>query len=164
MNNYNNDRIWSDELLPNAMQILCEHFTASRKEDVEHNTDVFMVDVGPRRVSCRFRRHKYLKQYGNEATFRVSRPSGATTEIQKMMAGWGRFSFCGFANRKGTGFERWFILDLNVLREHIKGLKKPPKLYRNPDGTTFWAFNVWDIPGFVIASSMDPENQPRQPK
>ena len=157
MNNYEKDRKWSDGLLPEAMRILCEHFImpASHQEDIKHNTDVFMVDVGHYRVSCRFRRNKYLELFGNEATFRASRPSGATTEIEKMMAGWGRFSFCGFANRKGTGFERWFILDLNVLRKYIRGLKELPELHRNPDGTTFWAFNVWDIPGFVMKSSMD---------
>ena len=156
---YRDDRKWSDGFTPETMQILCKHFimAASREEDVKHNTDVFIVNVGPHRVSCRVRRHKYLKKYGDEATTRVSRPSGVTTELEKMMAGWGRFSFYGFANREGTKLIRWFILDLGVLRNHVRSLKTPPILYRNPDGTTFWAFNVWEIPGFVIASSMDDE-------
>jgi len=161
MNDFEKSKIWSDRFISEIKRNLGEVFivVASFEDDTGYNTDLIMPNGD--RISCRIRGYDYLKRYGNEATFRMSRPSGVKTELEKMMEGWGRYSFYGFANREGTGLERWFILDLNVLREYIKNLKQLPELHRNPDGTTFWAFNVWSIPGFVVDSSENANVQRR---
>ena len=118
-----------------------------------------MFNLRAYRIACRVRGNKYLEKYGGQITIRSYRPSGVKTEFEKVKEGWGDVCFYGIANAAGTQLVQWVVGDLNAFRTYIKGLDKLPKEKRNSGGTRFLPFNFRDIPGFIIASSMDDEEK-----
>ena len=154
---YKEDRAWSDKFNVIFQQIIgiCFSMVASAYDDTNRNTDIITFFVGKARVACRARRNSYLARFDHQFTIRVLRLSGAKTELDKLLAGWGDFILYGFSNHEETDLEQWILGDLQVLREYIKGLEKLPEAIDNGDGTYFIPFNLRDIPGFVVKSSMD---------
>ena len=131
---------------------------SSPEEDRKRNTD---LTVDTARVSVRIRRYNDLfnGNYANEFTIRTERPSGAETELSKIIAGWGTYTFYGFANQDCTGLAAWVLGDLNVFRrwfsyEVVKNGGKIPGVEQpNPDGSSkFRVFTIDELPPeFVIA-------------
>jgi hypothetical protein len=78
--------------------------------------------------------------------------SGADTEFQKIVTGWGDYMIYGFANQEETGIIKWITLDLNVLREWFKAHDVDKKsVFRNVDGSSYFvALNWRNIPDIVI--------------
>lgn len=139
------------------MKRICgEYLTAEADfdEDARHNTDLIVLGMQPYRVACRVRRYdKYRSKYGDEFTIRASRPSGAQTELAKILGGWGDYMLYGFGRDKNWTFAPWTLADLDVFRRcWASGMGQ-----RNPniDGSSdFLAFR-WDEfpPEFVVAKS-----------
>ena len=142
---------------------------APAEEDRLHNTDLIVVGMKPLRIGCRMRRHKYLTRnnYRNEFTLRNGTPTGAKTEITKIVEGWGDYIFYGFCNEQETDLEQWILGDLKVFRlwfnrelwraakkeiklvDGMPGIRKP-----NKDGSFLRAFGLVEMPqGFIMAKS-----------
>lgn len=132
---------------------------ATFEDDTERATD-FMVFNGEQvRVAARMRRHRYLRSYGDEFTIRAYLPSGAKTELRKVIEGWGTHIFYGFADEDERRIAQWFLGDLRVFRgwysTQLSKLDKgrlPGMPVPNPDNTEGRAFRLEDLPDdFIIA-------------
>ncbi len=163
MKNWKSDKAWSDRFIPAIKRILGEHLIAEADvaEDTFRNTDLITLRLaGEVRIACRVRQHAYLRLYGDEFTLRCSRPSGAATEIDKLLAGWGDYLFYGFANQDGTALAAWFLGDLDVFRRWVRWYQAtrhdwPGELKENLDGSSrFVVFRIADVfPDFIVARS-----------
>jgi hypothetical protein len=162
LSNWEEGKIWSDRFLPEIKMILGLHLigAAPTEEDCERNTDLIVLKLEAVRIACRIRRNVYYEQYPNDITIRAGLPSGAKTELTKIIEGWGDYFFYGFSNEMESGLIAWKLCKLNAFRlwfnRHIAGHKGelPGKLQHNKDGSsTFLAFNPVAIPNFIIAKS-----------
>lgn len=155
---------WQRKFEPHYEEIIGKLFPRRRgnwDEDALQNTDwlVYRIPEALRgkdlRVMCRARRNHLRPLYGGEFTVRYSRPSGIMTEFAKIRAGFGDFGIYGFESEPepAPGCDRlrpWTLFNAELLREYLdrngRWIKK-----RNPDGTTFAAFRISEMPlGFVL--------------
>jgi hypothetical protein len=160
MNDWENDKRWSDRFIPEIKrhlgQVLITESPA--EEDAKHNTDLIVLTLKPWRVACRVREFAYLGQYGNEFTIRASRPNGTKTELTKIIEGWGDYFFYGFSNLEETALSQWFIGDLNAFRIwhsrelfRLKG-EMPGTLHKNRDySSEFRVYRKSAITEFIVA-------------
>jgi hypothetical protein len=162
------DKRLTDRFLPEIKAILGRYLIEEPPawEDQQHNTDLTVLGLGLLRVSVRVRSVQYLFRYGNEITFRTSRPSGARTELSKIIGGWGNYFFYGF----GTDDARlvlWTLCDLEVFRlwysERLYRGEHPGKKQHNGDNSSsFLAFRFDELPAeFIIARSSGGSFDPR---
>jgi len=129
---------------------------ASDELDTLEATDL----VGPGlHVGQRIRGFKYLNLRRPEFTLRDSRPSGAKTELEKVLSGCGTHAFNGWLTQSGDRIGHWLIADLGVFRNEIerarKGLRAEPEYIplQGPVGVGFRAYPVDQFPLIVIASN-----------
>lgn len=155
---FDDDFDWQRKLLPEVIRVCAAHFVgeAPKEEDMRHNTDLIVLKLDPIRVACRLRTHNYLTRYPNEFTIRASRPSGAQTELAKVLSGWGDYIFYGFAAADKKSLAAWFLGDLKVFRlwhhQQLAKGRQPSVMQSNPDGSSkFCAYQIGDLPPeFVI--------------
>jgi len=164
MSGWEQDKRWSDKFLPEIKRILGEHLISEPpvEEDAERNTDLMVLRLEAVRIGCRVRTHKYLCGYGDEFTIRTARPSGAKTELAKIIEGWGHYFFYGFANADETCLAQWILGDLNAFRLYFNAYivnnkgELPGDERKNGDSSsTFRSFKYGKIPNFVVASAME---------
>lgn len=156
---FDRDFDWQRGLMPEVKRVLANYLIceAPAEEDMQHNTDLIVLKLDTIRVACRLRSFDYLQRWPNEFTIREGRPSGAQTELAKMLSGWGDYIFYGFADDAKASLAAWMLGDLKVFRLwHSRELwqgRKPGKQQRNHDGSsTFRAYRIGDLPpGFVRA-------------
>lgn len=156
---FDQDFDWQRALIPYVKQILANYLIgeAPAEEDMRRNTDLIVLRLEAVRVACRLRRYEYAARYGDEFTIREGRPSGAETELAKMLAGWGDYIFYGFASPDMSGLAAWMLGDLSVFRLwHHRELwvgRKPGNARKNGDGSSsFRSYRIADLPdGFVVA-------------
>lgn len=158
------DKRWSDRFLPEIKAILGVHLIGEppAEEDAERNTDLMVLRMDAVRIGCRIRKHKYIARYGDEFTIRAGRPSGAKTELTKIIEGWGRYFFYGFCDPEEKRLARWTLADMNVFRRWYNHqlarshpFQTPGEKQPNRDGSSFFlAFRWAEIdPGFIVATS-----------
>jgi len=160
-NGWEDDKRWSDRFLLEIKSILGAHLIAEPpvEEDAERNTDLTVLRMDAVRVACRVRKNTWLQRYGDEFTVRAGRPSGNKTELTKILEGWGNYIFYGFCDGSETRLDRWVLGDLNAFRiwfnRYTCKTGNPPGFdKKNRDGSsTLRVFNVYEIPGFVIAEN-----------
>lgn len=162
MNTFEEDFEWQKRFRGHFSEIAREAVRADvapDEEDWKRNTDFILSTVIPLpnrdiRVSARVRRHEYMRRFKDEFTVRLSRPSGAETEMPKIRAGWGDFTIYGFESEPGSDrLHPWFIGNVNLLRSYIGegGYYKPHK--NKDNSSTLGAFHLADMPlGFVLKS------------
>ena len=163
MNFYNRDRAWSDKFLPEIKRIVGAHLleTAPDQLDWQQATDLLMLDARDMRIAARVRRHGYAQRYPNQFTLRSRVPSGAETELSKIVNGKGDWMFYGHANAAGDGIESWSLLDLKAFRAALIRQEQHPISYgdcRNSDGSAFKWFDVRSFPCWpklILASSCE---------
>lgn len=157
MKEWKKDKRWSDQFLPEIKSILGMYLISEPaiEEDQERNTDLTVLTLTPFRIGCRVRKIFYLKDYSDEFTIRVSRPSGQKTELSKIVEGWGDYFFYGFGEEEIL--HKWTLCNLNVFRlwyntQLYHGIH-PGEFGKNKDGSSnFLAFKWIDIPdNFIIA-------------
>lgn len=142
---YATNRAWSDKFIPHMQAIAgrVNFGVAPDLEDMHHNTDLIVLrGRGDVRVACRVRRFKYYLDYPRDFTIRAARDTGARTELDKILAGWGDQLIYAFANKEETRIQDWRVIDLDLFRREFPQLR--PARRANPDGTEFLAFNVDD--------------------
>lgn len=155
MRNFAADKRWSDRFLPEIKRILGEHLIdeAPFEEDAQHNTDLMVLRLKLIRIGCRVRRAKYHAQYADEFTIRSDRPSGAETELSKVVDGWGDYFFYGFSDSAETDLQDWMLGDLDVFRDWFDYEESPCREKNNEDGSSmFRAFKKSELPAnFMVA-------------
>lgn len=109
------DKSWGEEYNKEIKCILGMVLfqNASVLEDVTFATD---IKIGATSIAVRMRRSRWLGK-SDEFTIRWKRPSGAKTECQKIMEGYGDFLFYGFESECGRHVGLWKIIDLELLRK-----------------------------------------------
>jgi hypothetical protein len=157
---FDSDFDWQRGLIPEMKRVCANYLIgeAPAEEDQQHNTDLIVLKLDPVRVACRLRRNSYLERWPDEFTIRAGRPSGALTELQKILSGWGDYIFYGFASADETRLAAWMLGDLKMFRlwhsQQLLAIGKPPGVgQRNGDGSsTFRAYRIGELPErFVIA-------------
>lgn len=152
MDDFNGDKSFSDRLIPEIQNVLGKVFfrVAPIEEDMKRNTDLIVFHSGNFRISARVRRYNYFLKYPNDFTVRSTRKSGAKTEIDKIMYGWGDYFFYGFADKDNKHLHAYGIGSLKVFRrvfwdffrEHRKFLGKEEYVEKN--SCYFRAFK-WEL-------------------
>lgn len=154
------DYDWQRPLLPRVKQIVANYLIteAPVEEDRRRNTDLIVLTAEAKRIAVRLRRAEYAERYGGQFTIRSVRPSGAETELAKVISGWGDYIFYGFASPDDPfGLCRWMLGDLNIFRLwHSKQLAAGKRTWQsqaNGDGSSgFHAYRIADLPeDFLIA-------------
>lgn len=160
---FERDFDWQRGLIPEIKRILANYLIAEAPaaEDMQHNTDLIVLKLDTVRVACRLRRHDYLARYGGEFTVRARRPSGAETELSKVLSGWGDYIFYGFASPDAADLAAWMLGDLNVFRLwHHRELwenRRPGLAQSNGDGSSdFRAYRIADLPSEFVVSQKRP--------
>ncbi|WP_297754653.1 hypothetical protein [uncultured Shimia sp.] len=158
---YDINRRWSDQFIPDIKRIVGSHLLEAAPDplDMKQATDLLMLDARDMRIAARVRRPGYAERYPHQFTIRSRVPSGAETELSKIVNGKGDWMFYGHASARQDGVEKWFLLDLNafraaLIRQGPQGLHWGNK--RNPDGTVFTWFDVRSFPSdppLVVACS-----------
>ena len=161
MNFYNANRSWSDQFLPDIKRIVGRHLLEVSPDplDWHHATDLLMLDARDMRIAARVRRPGYAEAYPHQFTIRSKLPSGAQTELAKIISGKGDWLFYGHADASQTAIESWQLIDLRafragLIRKGAQGLRWGNK--RNADGTTFTWFDARSFPSeppLVVAQS-----------
>lgn len=112
----------SRRYIPAMQRILGEVFfeIAPPSMDQRENTDLVVFAArGGITVAARVRDWSYVERYAHDVTFRSSRPSGAKTELDKVIDGWGDYMLYGFGRDDGD-VPRWVLIDLERLRQAIR--------------------------------------------
>lgn len=162
---FRDDFDWQQRLIPQVKQVLAQHLIveAPFEEDADRNTDLIVLRLDTIRVACRLRTFGFVNRFPDDFTIRVSRPSGAKTELAKVIEGWGDYIFYGFANEATDSLVAWLLGDLGVFRlwynRELYAGRHPGFYGKNPDGSSdFIAFNVNALPGeFVVARQRSDE-------
>jgi len=159
MNDWKAEKQFSDQYLNQIKQILGLHLISEppTEEDQKRCTDLITMKMEPVRVLCRIRREKYLDKYGDEFTIRAECANGATTELTKIIEGWGDYMFYGFGNDNGQ-IVKWMLADVKVFRlAYMRSLyaKKPlgtKQTNKDMTDTKFIAFKINEFPdNFILA-------------
>jgi len=160
MHGWQESKKWSDKFLPEMKAILGQVLIGEPpiEEDQERNTDLIVLRMDAVRIGCRVRRHKYLADYGDEFTIRAGRPSGAKTELTKIIEGWGDYFLYAICDEAEESLVSWVVGDLKAFRIwHSKmlvigGGKIPGAGKTNKDNSScFHAYKWASIPNFVVA-------------
>lgn len=148
---------WADARMPHIKAILGAWLIteAPFEEDARHCTDLMVLRLEAVRIAVRLRRHTYETEYGNEFTIRSS---GAISELERIVSGWGDFFFYGFENPDDPrGVGRCFLGDLKVFRlwysQQLLHGKQPWRQMSNwgEGDSDFHAFRIDDLPReFII--------------
>jgi hypothetical protein len=158
---YSQDRAWSDLKIPTIKQIVGPLLLepAEFKVDALQATDLMIMHARDKRIAARVRRSGYADRYPYEFTIRSARSSGATTELTKLIEGFGDWMFYGHSsNDAGPDIGRWYVIDLNIFRanlvwhnkrNHIKYQKQ-----KNTDNATeFVGFDIRSFIGEIVVAS-----------
>jgi hypothetical protein len=155
------DKRWSDRFLPEIKGYLGQALIGEPpvEEDQQRNTDLVVLRLDAVRIGCRVRKHDQIR-YCNEFTIRSGRPSGAKTELTKIIEGWGDYFFYGFADANESALELWMLGDLKAFRIWYsrqlaarKGVPPGARQNNRDNSSSFYAFRWADIPGFVVAGN-----------
>ncbi|RYH08889.1 hypothetical protein [Tropicimonas sp. IMCC6043] len=163
MNCYPSNRAWSDRFLPEIKRTIGAHLLerAPDPEDWHNATDLMMLDAKDLRIAARVRRPGYANRFPYDFTIRSRIPSGAETELSKIVNGKGDWLFYGHSNETQTGLFSWWLLDLRAFRAGLirqvqNGFPIRSGDRANPDGTWFKWFDIRSFPKYppiVVAGS-----------
>ena len=152
---YDADRRWSDAFIPAIKKIvgplLLEE--SSFEVDTQQAADLVVMNARDKTIACRVRRCGYADRYGYEFTIRAKRDTGAKTELEKIVDGFGDWRFYGHAAEDGMNVSRWMVISLPALRAAIIRKQAVPIKQSNSDGTHFVAFDVRALPESCLVSA-----------
>lgn len=159
---YQRDRKWADKFIPAIKKAIIPHLQGAILDSLERENDSDLVAFksGQLTVFARVRRDSYYVRYPNQFTLRSHRKSGAKTELERIIAGEGRYYFYGFAKPKSRGnLVAWYLIDLDAFREHLtRGMFWIRSgTGKNGDGTEFQWFDIGAFPDdlpILVASSL----------
>ena len=151
------DKLWSDRFIPEIRQLIGPELIteAPAEEDALRNTDLITLKMDSYRIGCRVRHPEDYKKYRHQFTLRSTRPSGAKTELAKVIEGWGDYFFYGWSDDAEVGLQDWLLGDLKVFRLAFATalhLNAPFwHIVPNDDGSSqFHAFDIDKLPKAFI--------------
>lgn len=148
------DRQWGDSFLPAVRQIVGPRLLvpAPFENDTKEATDLMVLRANDFRTAVRIRRPGYARRFPHEFTIRYDKPSGARTEFEKIMDGFGDWMLYGHEQRTVPGqLEHWMLLDLGVFRWVVSSFPNiVPEPIMAPDGVRFLAFDVRAFPEELV--------------
>lgn len=156
-------RNWSQQFIPELSKIVGPFLLrpTTYHHDAKEATDLIMLNARDLRIACRVRREGYADRYPHDFTIRASNDTQYPTELEKIIKGFGDWMIYAHEGTGGT-LARWFIIDLDVFRAELiqDGYRDDRLLHRgaipmeNPDGSSFFAFDVRRLPpNGIIGSS-----------
>ncbi|SHJ24597.1 hypothetical protein [Wenxinia saemankumensis] len=152
---YRDNRSWSDQFLPEIRRAIGGHLlsVAADPFDWHEATDLMMLEAKDLRIAARVRRPGYRDRYPHQFTLRSRLPSGAETELAKVVNGSGDWLFYGHASASGRGLDGWSLIDLRafragLIRQAANGYRIRSGDQQNPDGTWFKWFDMRSFPTF----------------
>jgi hypothetical protein len=143
---------WQMRFLPTIKNIVGPLLLepASPELDMSEATDMLVLRARDMRIGCRLRRVGYAEKYPWDFTIRSRRETtGATTELEKIVNGWGDWLFYGHEFRPTSiAVLRWFVIDLSSWRSHLmrRTVSWGTDISNNGDGTFFRAWDVRKFP------------------
>jgi hypothetical protein len=154
MSAYDSDRAFSDRYIPAIRRIVGPLLLTPAPFDLDTReaTDLLVFTARDMRIAARIRRaNKYMDRYGYEFTLRAKRDSGATTELSKVVDGWGDWLFYGFGDPSSGEVLNWWLVDLHAFRAALIRHTANGSILRygskdNGDGTYFKWFDVRSFP------------------
>ena len=158
---FKEDYAWQEKYL-NAIKCIVGPLLlepAPLEVDMAEATDMLILRAKDMRIGCRVRRADYVG-FKHQFTLRSKRDNGATTELAKVIDGWGDWLFYGFAEDNNLpALSYWHVIDLHAWRAHMIRDKRPIKRGEMPngDGTHFMWFDVQSFPPnppILIASNV----------
>jgi len=151
---YKDNREWSDRLLRRVAGILGEVFiqTSPDVEDMQHNTDLMVLNNRPHRYAVRIRKNRYSK-WADQFTIRSGLRSDIPTEFDKIIDGFGDYMFYGIANSERDDLVCYSIIDLDVFRNHLGDSTVHAQVMENQDETKFLFFSYDQFPEELIVRS-----------
>lgn len=157
------DKEKADVFMPEVRRALADHLilVGSVKQDREEGTDLVILRTEHRAVGVRVRELRFLSDYPFEVTIRSSRPSGAKTELDKLVDGWIDLIFYGFGDFETGRLVAWRIIDCRALRaQMIRGPELRFSEKTNRDQTKFRAYDVRSFaPGVEIQKWTAPQRK-----
>ena len=154
MNNYTEQREWSDRFIPEICALVGPYLLkpASFELDTQEATDLIILTARDMRIAARIRKPGY-EWADSEFTIRYWLPSCVKTELQKVKEGWGDWMFYGHANPSG-GIRIWHLLDLHVFRDQMNHRPDSVKWseQKNGDGSKFIAFSISSFPSSMVVA------------
>lgn len=130
-------------IVKQCAHIVIDISIASPEDDCKRATD-YQIDVEGTTIGCRIRNGVYFFDKFHDFTIRTSRPSGATTELEKIRTGVPRWYLYGWGN--GSTIPAWIFVDMDTFRETI--IDTPNVKDRaNPDGTRFNGYSINQLAG-----------------
>lgn len=159
---YEQDRSWSDRYISTIKRLLGPQLLepAAHEWDTTRATDLTVLRARNLCIAARVRRAGYADRYPYDITLRSARDSGARTELEKIVDGWGDMMFYGHADATGDDFTRWWLIDLHAFRAALIRDRGDDSLRwsqrSNGDGTHFVTFDLRSFPRrppIVVASS-----------
>ena len=160
---YQTDREWSDKIIPQIKAIVGPRLLVESPLDLdrEQATDLFLFTARDMKIAARVRRPGYLEKYPFDFTLRSQRDNGSTTELSKIIDGFGDWLFYGHCN-ESDAIVSWWLIDLHSFRsalirhKRIDGVHLAINSKCNGDGTHFVAYDLRSFPSrpsILIASS-----------
>jgi hypothetical protein len=163
MHDLKRDWNWSDRFIPEIKRIVGPRLLEPAKLEVDRNqaTDLVTLRAREIQIACRVRRPAFGNAYTRQFTIRSHRNSGAKTEFDKIVEGWGDWMLYGFAAvNSESALSNWSLIDLHSFRAHL--IKNPDAIRKgeraNSDGTSFRWFDLDSfpsVPRICIASSTE---------
>lgn len=120
---------------------LCKINDSSFKQDTQQATDYVLTAPGKVSIAMRIRR---IDNTGNKRhlTIRQSRPSGATTELQKIQSGFGDL-YCYVWIDRDQRVNEYMLIDLHEMRKSGL-LERPDGVQSNRDGSATFSWWHWE--------------------
>jgi hypothetical protein len=172
---WEHDQAWSNRFIPAVkmlLGLLCIE-VAPPEEDRLHNTDL-MFDVGLQRIAVRMRREALRLAYNrrNEITIRYGRQSGVTTELAKVLQGWGDLFLYAWGEDRSGRITAYTLIHLKELSTYLETHARthgeyPGQIQHNADGSSsLLALCIDCMPGPVVKQrrtilDADPPNTDR---
>lgn len=152
MNDFKTDIKWSNKFIPTIRKLVGEYLLvpSTLQQDMEEAADLVVLKGRDLTIACRIRRAGYSERYPDDFTIRFERTSGAKTEYQKIVEGWGDWMFYGHSlDNESDIISRWMLLDLSHFRAHLIQNRKAIIFNDkdNGDGTFFRAFDAKSFTG-----------------
>lgn len=156
MRDWEIDKALTDRAIPKVKSIMgCFLFRAGGViEDCKQATDIILCEGGDHATAVRLRSDSYRARYGEQFTIRYDRPSGAMSELQKIMSGYAQWMFYGFID-DSANLTAYVILKLNFLRCYLWDQRMALDAFyigkNTDDSSQFLAIPLADLPKNVIA-------------
>lgn len=147
---YDNDASFAGKMTPLVIQIVGPHLLVPASLDLDRReaTDLIVLTARDMRIAARVRRYGYYN-FRHEFTLRAKRDSGVTTELTKIINGWGDWLFYGHASQDAMIIEHWMIICLKAFRAAL--IRHESSLHMgmrpNCDGETY--FSWYDVRSFL---------------